>query len=174
MGDKDINDFIDLLPKLRRFAYGLCGSSVVAEDLVQEAFTRLLSSDGREEQYMERWLFRIVRNLYVDLIRKEDIRDRHYEQSREFSGSDVDGAAQIENLITLSYVRELMEKLPTEHCEVLLLVAVEGYSYREAAEILDLPIGTITSRLARARSKLLNSYSGSEFQEMVAADSGAQ
>ena len=62
----------------------------------------------------------IVRNLYVDLIRKEDIRDRHYEQSREFSGSDVDGAAQIENLVTLSYVRELMEKLPTEHCEVLL------------------------------------------------------
>jgi RNA polymerase sigma-70 factor, ECF subfamily len=174
LGDKNIKNFIDLLPKLRRFAYGLCGSAVVAEDLVQEAFTRLLSSNGREEQYMDRWLFRTVRNLYVDLIRKEDIRDRHYERSKEFSGGDIDGTAQIENLITLTHVRELMEQLPAEHCEVLLLIGVEGYSYREAAEILDLPIGTITSRLARARNRLLNSYLGSDFPETMAVDGGAQ
>lgn len=174
MREKYVKKFSCLLPKLRRFAYGLSGSVVVAEDLVQEAFARLLSSEGREEQYMEKWLFRTVRNLHIDLIRKEDIRDRHSERAREFSGSDIDGTAQIENLITLVHVRELMKQLPVDQHEVLLLIGVEGYSYREAAEILDLPMGTVTSRLTRARSRLLSSYSGSNSSKKMAVDGGVK
>lgn len=172
--EKYANFFSSSLPKLRRFAYGLCGSVVTAEDLVQEAFTRLLSSDGHQEQYKEQWLFRTVRNLYIDLIRKENIRDRHYMSATGSSDIDIDGAAQIENLITLAHIRELILQLPGEQREVLLLVGVEGYSYREAAEILDLPIGTVTSRLARARNRLLYSFSENSMPEEAAADGGVK
>lgn len=148
-----------ILPKIRRFAYGLCGSVVVAEDLVQEAFARLLSAGGQQEQYMEQWLFKTVRNLHIDMLRKEDIRNRHYEKVKEFSGDSFDGTGQVEGLISLVHIRQLILQLPNEQREVLLLVGVEGYSYREAAEILDLPIGTVTSRLARARNRLFDCYS---------------
>lgn len=87
---------------------------------------------------------------------------------------DIDGAAQIENLITLAHIRELILQLPGEQREVLLLVGVEGYSYREAAEILDLPIGTVTSRLARARNRLLYSFSENSMPEEAAADGGVK
>ena len=169
-----VKKFNLLLPKLRRFAYGLSGSVMVAEDLVQEAFTRLLSADGGQERYAEQWLFRIVRNLYIDLIRKEDIRDRYHERAKEFSGGGNDGTTQIETLITLAHVRDLIKRLPDEQREVLLLVGGEGSSYREASEILELPIGTVTSRLARARNRLLSSYSECGSENEALADGGVK
>ena len=174
MQEEYVEKFKLFLPKLRRFAYGLCRSATLPEDLVQEAFTRLLSSKGAQEQYAEQWLFKIVRNLHIDLIRKEDIRDRYHERAKEFSRGGNDGTAQIETLITLAHVRDLINRLPIEQREVLLLVGVEGYSYREASEILELPIGTVTSRLARARNRLLGSYSEYSAQNEVVADGGAK
>ncbi|MCB1758505.1 MAG: RNA polymerase sigma factor [Gammaproteobacteria bacterium] len=150
--------FAECLPKLRRFAYGLCGSVVMAEDLAQEAFTRLLATDGEQHEYLERWLFRTVRNLYIDQIRKLNVQERYQESIGALHGSLPVTADRSENLIALEHIRELIAQLPREQREVLLLVGVEGYSYREASEILNLPLGTITSRLARARGKLIDAY----------------
>ncbi|MCP4287769.1 MAG: RNA polymerase sigma factor [Gammaproteobacteria bacterium] len=163
----DAKKISKLLTKLRRFAYGLCGSVVVSEDLVQEAFTRFLAAKGDQTQYMDQWLFRTVRNLHIDLHRKRDVHERHHEQAKVFSGDGVDRENHVENLIMLDHVRDLIAQLSDEQREVLLLVGVEGYSYREAAEMLNLPIGTITSRLARARGKLLKTFSGDAAQVRI-------
>jgi RNA polymerase sigma-70 factor (ECF subfamily) len=150
--------FAQCLPKLRRFAYGLCGSVAMAEDLTQEAFTRLLATDGEQQGYLDRWLFRTVRNLYIDQLRKVNVQERYHEKVSALHGSHQVTADRSENLIALEHIRELIAQLPDEQREVLLLVGIEGYSYREASEILNLPVGTITSRLARARGKLIDAY----------------
>ncbi|MCB1860016.1 MAG: RNA polymerase sigma factor [Gammaproteobacteria bacterium] len=154
MSDHVYQQVVVLMPKLRRFAYGLSGSVENADDLIQEACTRLLSCMSEVEGYLERWLYRTIRNLHIDQVRRMAVKSRCHDDLAGRQPASTDGNLQVESLITLRQVRDLIGELPEDQRVTLLLVGVEGYSYREASELLGLPIGTVTSRVARARQKL--------------------
>ena len=146
---------IAVLPRLRRFARGLAGSAAEADDLVQAACERALA---RAHQFQEgtrfdSWMFRIVQTIWIDQLRARDVRKEESEAAEERLGSDapVRGA---EARIALGEVRRAVERLPAEQRATLMLVTVEGLSYKEAAEVAGVPVGTIMSRLARARIAL--------------------
>jgi RNA polymerase sigma-70 factor (ECF subfamily) len=99
-------------------------------------------------------MFRIVRTLWIDELRARAVRDRVHEQE-DLGERIFDGERHVEARLTMEAVREAVDFLSPEQREILMLIAVEGVSYKEAAEIMDVPIGTVMSRLARARAALL-------------------
>jgi len=148
---------IDLLPRLRRFAYTLTSNRFEMDDLVQAACERAL---GRREQFkvgtrMDSWLFRIVYTLKVDACRSKRSRTPHSSFNEEYDSGAADcGRDRMEAKLMLNNVMQAMEQLPEKDQVVLALVCVDGMSYKEAALTLDVPVGTVMSRLARARIKL--------------------
>ena len=149
------NQLVALLPRLRRFARGLAGSSAEADDLVQAACERALA---REHQFQEgtrfdSWMFRIVQTIWIDQIRARDVRKEEAEIAEERQGSD-EPVRRVEARLALAEVRRAVERLPPEQRTTLMLVTVDGLSYKEAAEVTQVPVGTIMSRLARARVAL--------------------
>jgi len=149
------DQLIAVLPRLRRFARGLAGSASDADDLVQAACERALA---REHQFQEgtrfdSWMFRIVQTIWIDQLRARKVRKEDGEVDGERLGSD-EAVRRVESRIALVEVRRAVSRLPAEQRTALLLVTVEGMSYKEAAEIAKVPVGTIMSRLARARVAL--------------------
>ena len=143
------------IPYLRRFARGLARDRSRADDLVQECVERALT---REHLYdpsrnLRTWLFTILRNLYLNKIRDERARPVVSEAKFDELLAAPPGGSQFD-VVLARQVLTAMEALSVEHREVLLLVAVEGLSYRETAEIIGTPTGTVMSRLARAREQL--------------------
>lgn len=129
----------------------------MADDLVQAACERaIIGADGfAPDTRFDAWMFRILRNLWIDQLRRRktagpqtDIEDAH-------EVSSPVGVAQVHARMDLSDVLAALQKLPEEQREVLVLVCVEDFSYREASEVLSIPIGTVMSRLARARKNLM-------------------
>lgn len=150
-------DLIVLLPRLRRFAYALSGSRDEADDLVQAACERALS---RLHQYtpgtrLDSWMFRIVQTTWIDVVRANKRRNVVNDtEAIEMIAIDSRIAEGEEARRDLEIVQAETARLPEEQRLVLSLVAVEGLSYQEAADLLQVPIGTIMSRLSRARKKL--------------------
>lgn len=156
----DLNrQLIELLPRLRRFACGLAGSSDRGDELVQLACERLLKHYERlrPDSHLDSWLYQVIRNLHIDGIRSESARTRNVQQLRMVSEIQTRGGDDPENQLRLYEVDAAMQRLSVDHRTVLMLVCVEGLSYREAANVLEVPIGTVTSRLIRARKALLQS-----------------
>lgn len=147
---------VALLPRMRRFAHGLCRNAAEADDLVQQAAERALRSRSQWQQgsRLDSWLYRIVRNLWIDLGRSASRRSKH-EVPAVDSRDVADPRASPEAALELSRAMAAMQRLPEEQREVVMLILVEGFGYREAAELLDLPIGTVSSRLVRGRTALL-------------------
>ncbi len=127
---------------------------------MQEASARLLADMKGKEAYIERWFYRTIRNLHIDQVRKNSVAARHQGRIAGCESSYLDGGKVVETLLTLDSAKSALFELPDEQRTVLMLVGVEGFSYREAADILDLPIGTVTSRLARARSRMVRMVKG--------------
>jgi len=149
------DQLIAVLPRLRRFARGLTGTAVEADDLVQAACERALA---RQHQFQEgtrfdSWMFRIVQTIWIDQLRARDVRKEDAEVAEERLGSDAPARAA-EARIALAEVRRAVDRLPPDQRTTLMLVTVEGLSYKEAAEVARVPVGTIMSRLARARVAL--------------------
>jgi RNA polymerase sigma-70 factor, ECF subfamily len=151
-------ELVALLPRLRRFARGLAGTADQADDLVQAACERALS---RIQQWtpgtrLDSWMFRIVQTIWLDERRSVKVRSGEGTIEAEMAGAElsVDGMREMESHLTFDAVRRAMAKLPEEQQAVLMLVCVEGQTYKEAAETLSIPIGTVMSRLARARLAL--------------------
>lgn len=142
-----------LLPRLRRFARALAGNAHDADDLVQVALERALTRavQWRPEQRLEGWVFGIVRNAWIDELRARGRRQRLF--APEQAGALV-GVSSIDQQVEALSVQAAMQQLPEEQRSALALVLVEGLSYREAAGVLDVPVGTLTSRLARGRGAL--------------------
>jgi RNA polymerase sigma-70 factor (ECF subfamily) len=142
-----------LLPALRRYARGLTGNVSFADDLVQDTVVKALT---KEKQFsgdnLSGWLFAILTNTARSQARRAR-RGPFVIALDEPADGGTDPAARV------GIIRAL-EALGAEHREVLLLTAVEGFSYREAADILEVPIGTIMSRLARARDQLAERLQG--------------
>jgi RNA polymerase sigma-70 factor, ECF subfamily len=149
------DQLIAVLPRLRRFARGLTGSATEADDLVQAACERALA---RQHQFQEgtrfdSWMFRIVQTVWIDHIRAREVRKEDREVAEERLGSD-ESVRRVEARLALDEVRRAVERLPPDQRTALLLVTVDGLSYKEAAEVVRVPVGTIMSRLARARIAL--------------------
>lgn len=147
---------VALLPRLRRFAHGLARSEDEGDDLVQAACTRALErwEQWRPDTRLDSWLYRIIHTIWLDRVRANKVRDR-FAGDRPDPVVEIDGVRQLDACMTLSTVRRLIDELPDGQRSVLMLVCVEGLSYREAAEVLHVPTGTIMSRLARARGTLV-------------------
>ena len=152
---------VGLLPRLRRFAHGLCRNSSEADDLVQQAAERALRSRGQWQQgtRLDSWLYRILRNLWVDSGRAQSRRLKNEGLAGE-AFAIVDPTASPEAALELSQAMAAMQRLPDEQREVVMLILVEGFGYRETAELLDLPIGTVSSRLVRGRTALCDMLEG--------------
>ena len=149
------DQLITVLPRLRRFARGLAGSAVEADDLVQAACERALA---RQHQFQEgtrfdSWMFRIVQTIWIDQVRSRDVRKVSGDIAEERLGSD-EPVRRVEARLALDEVRRAVDRLPPDQRTALLLVTVDGLTYKEAAEVAGVPVGTIMSRLARARIAL--------------------
>jgi RNA polymerase sigma-70 factor (ECF subfamily) len=153
--NKDLGDrLIAILPRLRRFAYGLTGSMGEGDDLLQATCERALSSAHQfdPDTQLEAWAYTIMKSVWIDGLRKH--REVAMDQELLENHPGGDAAAETESRIRLAEMRKLIAKLPEEQRVVLLLVSVEGMKYREAAAVLGCPIGTVMSRLSRARLAL--------------------
>lgn len=144
---------VELLPRMRRFARTLAGSVHDADDLVQLAIERALSRSDqlRADSPLSSWLFGILRNAWIDEVRARSRRNRVF--APEELGDNVADPSGHQHADVIS-VQGAMARLPDEQREVVGLVLVEGLSYKEAAEIMNVPVGTVTSRLARGRDAL--------------------
>ncbi len=143
----------EMLPRLRRFARVITRNVQDADDLVQVAVEKALT---RAEQWrpgsrMDSWMFGIMKNAWIDEIRARRRRERVH--APEEAGADIGDASAEARDIALT-VQAAMARLPEEQRIALALVLVEGFSYKDAAETLAIPIGTLTSRLARGREAL--------------------
>ncbi|MCV3736957.1 RNA polymerase sigma factor [Rhizobium sp. TRM96647] len=147
---------VAFLPNLRRFAISLCRSPELADDLVQAACERAIRSAGSfsPESRFDAWMFRILRNLWIDHLRRAKTAGPHQELDEAGDILGPDGQVVSHARLDLLEVTAALMKLPEEQREVLVLVCVEDLSYRETADVLSIPIGTVMSRLARARKNL--------------------
>ena len=148
-----------LIPAIRRFAYSLTGSADDADDLLQNTLIRVLERDVPEDVALLKWCFRVCRNLWIDEYRAQRVRQRAANDPELTRGQTVDGDTVIENNLRLREVNEAMNTLPDQQRAIICLVALEGMSYREVADTLDIPQGTVMSRLARARTALAEKLS---------------
>lgn len=155
-------DLPALLPRLWRFALRLAGDRHDAEDLVQRACVRALERRHQLQPGTSTlsWLFSIVHSVWLNEVRARQIRSHGSMQwSDDLADTVADPAACNPETYTLhQQIISAVEKLPDAQRAVMLLVAVEGLSYREAASVLDVPIGTVMSRLARARLTIGESF----------------
>lgn len=153
----DIRDqMVRLLPRLRRFAYSLTRNADQGDDLAQETCVRALS---RIDQWqagtsLDSWMFRIAQNIWLDQLRAAKSRGVAVDIDgvEELVGSD--GRTVVDSRLTMQEVAAGMESLPPDQRVLLALVCIDGHSYKQAAEVLNVPIGTVMSRLARARRTL--------------------
>jgi RNA polymerase sigma-70 factor (ECF subfamily) len=148
---------VALVPRLRRFALGLAGNQADADDLVQAACEKALKSwvQFTPGTRMDSWMYRIVQTQWLDERRRARTRGTAVDAADVPLSDDGKAASLPEDRMMLDRARAAMRALPEGQREVLALVAIEGLSYREAAETLGVPLGTVMSRLSRAREALL-------------------
>ena len=150
-------ELVALLPRLRRFALVLCRSPSLADDLVQSACERALAhaDSWTPGTRFDAWMFRILHNCWIDHLRRTKVEGMAEDVTTQTQLIGDPGEEPILSKLVLTQVQRAIDGLPPEQREVLVLVCGEDLSYREAAEILDIPIGTVMSRLARARKRLV-------------------
>lgn len=150
-------DLLAILPRLRRFAASLSRDRADGDDLCQAALERGLKSRDQWQPgtRLDSWMYRIMRNLWIDEARARQRAARTF--APEEAGAHVGhaGDRDVEAHMMLSDVDRAMQALPDDQREAISLVLVEGLSYKEAAAVLGIPMGTLTSRLVRGRGALL-------------------
>jgi len=142
----------ELIPRLRRFAVSLTRNPSSADDLVQASLERAIVrwADKRPEGELRAWLFSILYRQFLDAHR----RSRRYARMLEFFTGRDDAQPSVERTVMAQSTLQAFDQLNTEQRALLLWVSVEGMSYKEVAEILEVPVGTVMSRLSRARQAL--------------------
>ncbi len=157
-------ELLALLPRLRRFCVALAGSVPEGEDLAQDAIERALRNLHRWEPgtRLDNWVFRIAKNRFIDR-RRAMKREHVVEMSDELennSANSVDGVRVAEARMALVKLNKALQLLPLEQREAIALVLIDGMSYQDAANMLEIPIGTLTSRISRARAALAAAIGG--------------
>lgn len=157
-----VDDLLQLLPRLTRFARALTRNRADADDLVQDTVEKALKAAARFQPgtRLDSWLFRIARNAWIDEARSRRVRAAVASDADPAEAPAAEGEDAMQARLALGAVGRAMEELPDEQREVAALILVDGASYREAAEILGVPQGTVTSRLARARAALMQAAYG--------------
>lgn len=156
MTDDVRHQMVALLPRLRKFALVLTRDTERADDLVQETCVRAL---GAIDQWtpgtrLDSWLYRIAQNIWFDRLRVTKARGIPADIDVAVDIAGEDGRKVTEGRLALSEIAVAIEKLSPEQQVLIALICIDGLSYKEAAETLQIPIGTVMSRLARARQSL--------------------
>ncbi len=150
-------DLVEHLPRLRRYARALTGDSGRADDLVQDTLERALAKRDlwQPGSDLRAWLFTLMHNLFVSQLRARRPQETAMDDAPEapVSGGQLEAMA-------VRDIHAALSRLPDEQREVLLLVGLEQFAYAEAAEVLGVPVGTVMSRLARAREKMRRLLAG--------------
>ena len=152
------SQLVTLLPRLRRFAYTLTAGGPDADDLVQAACERALSRKNQWQKgsRLDSWMFKIMSRLRIDTYRSKDFKlVRQLKDEATVPDNGLTPEEETDAKTRLEQVILAMDRLSEQDRAMLALVCLEGYSYRETATMLDIPIGTVMSRLARARKKLV-------------------
>ena len=151
------NQLAGLLPRLRRFAHALSRNPTDADDLAQATVERALKSRDQWQPgtRLDSWCYRIMRNLWIDIARSQSRRTAREAPEEEGLNIGEDPRDQMDAAVDLHRIMDAMARLPDEQREVVALILVEGFGYREVSEMLGLPIGTVSSRLVRGRTALL-------------------
>ncbi len=151
--DERGSHFIQHIPRLRRYARALTGDSARADDLVQDTLERALIKLHlwRPGSDLRAWLFTVMHNLYINQLRKQDGRSTAAldEEALQLAEQPVQT-----DMLELRDLQAMLLRLPEEQREVLLMVALEQMTYEETAGVLGIPVGTVMSRLSRARERL--------------------
>lgn len=151
---------LELLPQLRRFARSLAGNRDDGDDLMQATVERILRKGIPANATPRAWLFTICKNLFIDERRAHAVRLKAAQLPELAEAPTIGGERVALGEISLREVDHAMGELPEDQRLVISLITVEGMSYREAADVLDVPIGTVMSRLARARQALVRHFEG--------------
>jgi RNA polymerase sigma factor (sigma-70 family) len=151
------DQLVSLLPRLRRFAHALSRNPADADDLTQATIERALRSSEQWQQgtRLDSWSYRIMRNLWIDTARSRSRKAAREAPEEEGLNVGEDPRNAMDAALDLQRMMAAMSRLPDEQREVVALILVEGFGYREVSEMLDLPIGTVSSRLVRGRTALL-------------------
>jgi RNA polymerase sigma-70 factor (ECF subfamily) len=150
------HQMVRILPRLRRFVHSLSGGVDSGEDLIQETYVRALAhlDQWQPGTRLDSWMFRIAQNLWIDQMRTERVHGEAVDIDVIGHLLSCDGRVIAENRIVLQEMRKDIAQLSTDQRNVIRLVCGYGLSYKETGEILNLPPGTVMSRLARARDAL--------------------
>jgi RNA polymerase sigma-70 factor, ECF subfamily len=153
MGAQHEAEIVACIPSLRRYARGLAHNAEHADDLVQDTLERAW---GRVSMWQQRgairaWMFGIMHNLHIDRLRSQR---SSFEDTVGDDLPDTETQGAPADRLELRDLERALQRLPPEHREVLLLVGVEDLTYREIATVVGVPIGTVMSRLSRARERL--------------------
>lgn len=166
------DDVVGLIPALRAFAWSLSHNGSDADDLVQETLIKAWSNREKFEPgtNLRAWLFTILRNTYYTTVlrRRREVRD----ESGEYAGALKTPATQ-DWSVAMHALQVALQKLPAEHREALILVGAAGLSYEEAAEICGCALGTIKSRVNRARARLLKIMDAHDANDVMAMETMA-
>ena len=147
-----------IMPKLRRYCYGLTGSKEYGDDLLHDSIVKILDKFNfgfNKIENLSAYMYRLISNTWKDELRKKyknleiNVVETAYNNLPDTKEQSYDG-----NINSLEHIKESIENLSLKLREVLVLVTLENKSYKETAEILDIPIGTVMSRLNEARKKL--------------------
>ena len=155
-------EMVAFLPRLLAFALSLTGNADQRDDLVQETCARALAHRDKFEPgtRLDSWMFRIAQNLWFDRKRAKKSRGELVDIESASNLSNSDGRTVAESKLALAEVLRGLDRLSPEHRVLIALVCVDGLTYKEASEVLDLPVGTVMSRLARARLALHEAING--------------
>ncbi len=147
---------LSAIPRLRRYAHALVGNAEAADDLVQACLERALSRLHlwREGSNMQAWLITILRNQFINQLRINQSRLAAAASPRAGDPDTYPVPPTQHQTLAVMDITGALNSIPNEQREVLLLVGLEGFSYKETAEILGIPIGTVMSRLARGRESM--------------------
>lgn len=145
---------VEEMKNLRKFAYRLTGNASDAEDLLQSTTLRALEKSHlfQADTDLFKWTSKVMFNMFVSEYRRRTKFETQYDPASYLEKQSVDGSQEVK--LALSKVREAMELLSEDHREILTLVCVKGMRYEEVSEALQIPVGTVRSRLARARESL--------------------
>ena len=143
------------VPHLRRFARGLCGDASLADDLVQDCLERALNKQLLYDvnRPLRAWLYAILRNIHVSQWRRSS-QFGNMADIDDLGEQELSVAPQQEQNFSIALITQALDKLPQQQREVLVMISLEELSYKDTAEIIGVPIGTVMSRLSRARFAL--------------------
>jgi len=143
---------------LRKFCFSLTGSAADADDLLQTTVERVLEKGMPVDAHAAKWAYRVCKNAWIDELRSREVRHRYPQLVMEQLEDSPSAERTAGGERQVAAVSEALGKLPREQRLALTLVAIDGKTYAEAAEILEVPVGTIMSRIARARRNLMEIY----------------